>query len=51
MDEMKTLNRTIIQEDAVDIEIKNKMMRDFIILTMDKFKKKVTSLLLRTASC
>ena len=51
LDEMKTLNRTIIQEEGIDVELKNKMMRDFIVTTMEKLRKKVRVALLRTASC
>lgn len=51
MEEMKSINRTIIQEEGIDLEIKNKMMRDFIIMTMEKLKKKVCFSLLRTVSC
>jgi hypothetical protein len=34
MEEMKNVNRAIIQDEEIDLEVKNKMMRDFVILSM-----------------
>ncbi len=41
MEQMKSINKTIIQNTHIMPEDKNIMMRDFIVNTIDKFKKKV----------
>ncbi len=41
MEQMKSINKTIIQNTHIMPEDKNMMMRDFIVNTIDKFKKKV----------
>ncbi len=41
MEQMKSINKTIIQNTHIMPGDKNIMMRDFIMNTIDKFKKKV----------
>lgn len=41
MEEMKNVNKTIIQDLSMEAEQKNKIMRDFVISAMDRFRKKV----------
>ena len=41
MEEMKAVNRTIMQNEEMPAQQKDKMMRDFVLHAMDFFKKKV----------
>jgi hypothetical protein len=41
MEEMKNINKNIIQEESMPIVEKTKIMRDFVLKAVDKFKKKV----------
>lgn len=41
MDEMNRINRTIIQDMEILPELKERLMRNFILRAMDKFKTKV----------
>jgi hypothetical protein len=41
MEDMRNINKSIIQNDSIEIEIKHKMMRDFIVLSMERYKRKV----------
>jgi hypothetical protein len=48
LEEMKNINKSILQETNIDVTIKSKLMRDFILQVIEKFKKKVKLTLFRT---
>ena len=45
---MKKINKTIIQDIEILPELKEKLMRNFILRAMDKFKFKVSDMVFRT---
>jgi hypothetical protein len=47
MEEMKSINKTIIQQETLTLNEKTRLMRDFIMEATEKFKKKVLQFLVR----
>ena len=46
-EQLKNVNKSLIQREDIDAKEKSKMMRDFLMEWMNRFKKKVTDCLFR----